>query len=79
MKITDIKLRQLTGTMEVDGPFMEERLAMPLDIYEEFRANGPPQDGSQIDDTHYRLTSVFVQIEPMKVLAEFQDQRYRAA
>jgi len=63
MKITDIKLRQITGTMGVDGPFMEERLAMPLDVYEEFREQGPPASGNQIDDTHYQLSPVFVQIE----------------
>ncbi|MDA1278905.1 MAG: mandelate racemase/muconate lactonizing protein [Chloroflexi bacterium] len=63
MKITDIKLRQLTGTMDVDGPFMEERLAMPLDVYREFREQGPPQAGNQLDDTHYRLSPVFIQIE----------------
>ncbi len=63
MKITDIRLRKLTGTMEVDGPFMEERLVMPLDIYEEFRVQGPPATGTQIDDSHYELNQVFVQIE----------------
>lgn len=63
MKITDIRLRQVTGTMEVDGPFMEERLVMPLDIYEEFREQGPPARGDQIDDTHYQMSPVFIQIE----------------
>jgi hypothetical protein len=55
MKITNIRLRKLTGTMEVNGPFMEERLAMPLDVYEEFRVQGPPAADTQIDDSHYQL------------------------
>lgn len=63
MKITDIKLRQLTGTMDVDGPFFEERLAQPLDVYDEFRKKGSPQAAAQIDDKHYRVVSTFVQIE----------------
>jgi hypothetical protein len=36
MKIKDVKLRKLTGTMEVDGPFFEKRLVRPIDIYPEF-------------------------------------------
>ena len=60
MKITNIRLRQLTGTMEVVGPFMEERLVMPLDVYEEFRLQGPPDRGNQIDDTHLQMSQVFV-------------------
>ncbi|MDP6666145.1 MAG: enolase C-terminal domain-like protein [Dehalococcoidia bacterium] len=63
MKITDIRLRQVTAIMDVDGPFMEERLAMPLDIYDEFREKGSPQAAGQVDDTHYRLAPVFVQVE----------------
>ena len=63
MKITDVKLRQLTGTMEVDGSFFEERLAQPIDIYPEFREKGPPQSTQQIDETHYRVESTYVQID----------------
>ena len=40
MKITNIRLRHLSGTMEVDGPFFEDRLLQPTDIYEEFRNKG---------------------------------------
>ena len=33
MKITDIKLRQLTGVMETSGgPYMEDRLVQPTDV-----------------------------------------------
>ena len=62
MKITNIRLRQLSAIMDVEGTFMEERVARPIDVYDEFREMGPPQ-ASQIDDTHYRLNPVFVQVE----------------
>jgi len=63
MKITDVKLRRLTGTMEVDGKFFEERLVQPTDVYEEFRNKPSPQAAQQIDDRHFRVESTFVQIE----------------
>ena len=37
MKITKIKLRELTGTLETKEIFWEERLVRPVDIYPEFR------------------------------------------
>ncbi len=63
MKITDIKLRQLTGVMEVEGTYFEERLVRPLDIYEEFRSQNDTQRGRQIDDSHLELTAVYAQVE----------------
>ena len=60
MKITNLRLRRLTGTMEVDGPFFEERLVRPLDVYPEFRSGGP---GEQTDDRHIRVNETFLQIE----------------
>ncbi len=62
MKITAVKLRKLSGTMETEGSFWEERLLMPLDVYEEFR-NRPVAWGNPQDDRHYQLSAVFVQIE----------------
>lgn len=39
MKITDVRLRELTGTIQhPEGPFWEERLIRPVDIYPEFHA-----------------------------------------
>ena len=63
MKITAIRLRHVTGTFETDGPFWEERLARPIDIYPEY--GGPLQGwgGRQIDDRHFRTEQVFLQIE----------------
>ena len=65
MKITDIRLRHLTGTMEVDGPFFEDRLLQPTDIYEEFRNKDDRRGnrGSQVDDKTYKVEQTFVQID----------------
>ena len=64
MKITDVKVRKLAGTMEVDGPFMEERLVQPIDVYEEYRVRGPRElFGRQVDDKHYRVEATYVQID----------------
>ena len=63
MKITNIKLRKVSGTMETDGTFWEERLGMPLDVYPEYRSGGTHGDANQLDDNHYRIVAAFVQIE----------------
>jgi len=39
MKITDVKLRLISGTMPVEGEFWEERLIRPIDIYPEHKAD----------------------------------------
>ena len=51
MKITGIKLRKLHGTMEFRGEFWEERLIQPLDIYPEYKVQGPALL-PKIDDNH---------------------------
>ena len=38
MRITGLRLRQLTGIMEHEQPFWEERLARPIDVYPEHKA-----------------------------------------
>ena len=64
MKITDVRIRKLTGTMEVEGTFFEERLVQPIDIYKEYRERFWQRPfGEQIDDRHYRVSSTYVQIE----------------
>ncbi|MGN6033716.1 MAG: enolase C-terminal domain-like protein [Thermomicrobiales bacterium] len=65
MKITDVKLHLVTGTMPVDGVFWEERLIQPVDIYPEYRARGAqgrPEMRSTAD-SGLPITSVFVEIE----------------
>ena len=65
MKITNIRLRHLTGHMEVDGPFFEDRLLQPTDIYEEFRAdrNQIGNRGTQVDTGTFKVEQTFVQID----------------
>jgi len=66
MKITDVRLRQLEGTLKYPGTFWEERLRMPADIYPRFKARGAevlvrwpiPLEGDR-----YKVTGIFVQIE----------------
>ena len=38
VRITGLRLRQLTGIMEHEQPFWEERLARPIDVYPEHKA-----------------------------------------
>ncbi len=62
MKITDIRLRQVRGSLEHEGEFWEERLIMPLDVYPEFRTRGRAEmratDGGKL-----AIESIFVEIE----------------
>jgi hypothetical protein len=62
MKISQVKLRQVSGTMDFPGEFWEERLIRPVDLYPRFQAQGPgflpkPSDG------HYKIEAVFIEIE----------------
>ena len=65
MKITDIRLRHLTGHMEVDGPFFEDRLLQPTDIYEEFRNDRDQigNRGNQVDGSTFQVEQTFVLID----------------
>ena len=63
MKIKSLRIRRLTGTMETKGPMWEERLVRPIDIYPEYRRQGPWEGGEQIDPTHLRVKSDFLEIE----------------
>jgi L-alanine-DL-glutamate epimerase-like enolase superfamily enzyme len=64
VKITNFRLRELTGTLRHEGEFWEERLIRPLDVYPEHKAAGPqawlPE---RIDATHSRVRSVFLEVE----------------
>ena len=63
MKISAVRVREVEGTMPTDGPFWEERLLRPIDIYPDYRTENPPWGGEQVDDNNFRLTQCFVQIE----------------
>jgi L-alanine-DL-glutamate epimerase-like enolase superfamily enzyme len=62
MKITSIRLRKLTGTMEFKGTFWEERLVRPVDIYPDKRKEGAHWL-SEAGKDRYHMTSTFVQID----------------
>ena len=63
MKIAKIRVRKLTGTMETNGPFWEERLLRPIDIYPEYRRAARTEGGEQVDDRHLRLVQYFLDME----------------
>ncbi|HEV2530070.1 MAG TPA: enolase C-terminal domain-like protein [Thermomicrobiales bacterium] len=64
MKITRLRLRELTGAFESDSEYWEERLQRPIDVYPEHRA---VQDNFGVpvrqDDGRLRIRSVFLEIE----------------
>jgi L-alanine-DL-glutamate epimerase-like enolase superfamily enzyme len=63
MKISAVRLRRLRGTMETDGPFWEERLVRPIDIYPEYRVRQDFEGGTQVDARHFRFEQHFLQVE----------------
>jgi L-alanine-DL-glutamate epimerase-like enolase superfamily enzyme len=62
VKITNVRLRQLRGSMKFDGEFWEERLVRPIDIYPEHR-DDPPAWLAKRDDGRYQMESIFLVIE----------------
>ena len=38
-QITNVRIRHVFGTIETEGEFWEDRLVMPLDVYDEFRVS----------------------------------------
>ncbi|MDA1302669.1 MAG: mandelate racemase/muconate lactonizing protein, partial [Proteobacteria bacterium] len=67
MKITDVKLRRLTGTMPYPGELWEERGAKPTDIYPAFRRlnveNSMRRAFPRVGDGGYRVTQTFLNVE----------------
>ena len=63
MKITNLKLRKVSGVMETDGPFWEERLVRPIDIYPEYRHAPWELMSGEIDDRHLGITAWFVEVQ----------------
>lgn len=62
MKITDLRIRELEGTMEYPDPFWEERLVRPVDIYPTFREQGASFSTS-LGNNRYRMRSAFLEID----------------
>ena len=61
MKITELRLRQVRGTMEFPGEFWEERLIRPIDVYPEHRDEGPAFL-EKLGEGRYRMESIFVEV-----------------
>lgn len=61
MKIAEVRVFRVEGTMEHDGVFWEERLVRPVDIYPEHRAEGA-QWLEQVAPGKYRNVAHFVEI-----------------
>lgn len=62
MRITDIRLHQVTGTLPHEGVFWEERLIQPIDVYPDHKS----RQRAEMRDTNDRglpVSSVFVEIE----------------
>jgi L-rhamnonate dehydratase len=62
MKVAELRLVRVRGTLEFAGEFWEERLGRPVDVYPEHRQEGPPYL-EQLGDGRYRLDQIFVEIE----------------
>jgi hypothetical protein len=54
VKIAKLRIRRLHSVMETDGPFWEERLVRPIDIYPEYREQPIGEGREQIDRRHLR-------------------------
>ena len=64
MKITNVRLRELTGTLRHEGEFWEERLIRPIDVYPEHKALGPTEwMPERVEVGVSRVRSVFLEIE----------------
>ncbi|MFC1462085.1 enolase C-terminal domain-like protein [Verrucomicrobiota bacterium] len=61
MKITDITIRQLQGIREADGAPYEARSAKPVDIYDEFRDDGPERSPG-IQKAGTKVKHLFVEV-----------------
>lgn len=66
MKITAIRLREYTGTLEHPGVFWEERLIRPIDVYPEHNAEAAAATtGTPVNlgDGRHRISAAFLEIE----------------
>jgi len=63
VKITGLRLRELTGTMRHEGEFWEERLVRPLDVYPEHKREGNPWAPARLGEGRSRVQAVFLQVD----------------
>ena len=63
MRITAVRVLEVRGTLPTDGPFWEERLVRPVDIYPEYRVRDDFEGGIQIDAGRFSLVQYFARVE----------------
>jgi L-rhamnonate dehydratase len=63
VKIEAVRILRLTGSMRTNGPFWEERLVRPIDIYPEYRVRDDFEGGEQVGPDTFRFVQHFVRIE----------------
>ena len=64
MKITRLRLRELTGSFTTESEFWEERLQRPIDVYPEHRREGFAEGTPiAVGVNEYRLRCIFLEIE----------------
>lgn len=61
MRITEVRLRQLRGTLPTQGNLWEARLVRPLDVYPEYRNRDDFEGGEQTEDG-FKIVTHFVEI-----------------
>ncbi|NLS00119.1 mandelate racemase/muconate lactonizing protein [Rhizobium sp. P38BS-XIX] len=61
MRISEVRLRQLQGTLPTEGDLWEERLVRPVDVYPEFRNRNDHEGGTQGPDG-FKIATYFVEI-----------------
>lgn len=65
MKITAVRARRVTGTLEYEGEFREERQARPIDLLADeitVTGGGPPPT-PKVGEGRYRMEAIFLEIE----------------
>jgi len=63
MKITGVRLLEVKGTMEYEGPMGEERLVRPIDIYPEFPAQPSYGLPPSTSDGRYSMRAIYLLID----------------
>jgi L-rhamnonate dehydratase len=64
MRVTKLRIFELTGYLQQSGPFWEDRLSRPIDVYPEHNTDllaGWTHD--QVGDDRYKVASWFLEIE----------------
>ena len=66
MKITNVRIREITGTMKYGGVLMEERTCRPIDIYPEWKARTAADEGGwgrACGEGTYKVIHCFLQVD----------------